>query len=106
MKQQRHRDVFCHRLKQARLAKSLSQKELGILIGIDEFVAGTRINRYEKGVHEADIETAYRLALVLEVPLGFLYTEDDYLADIIIGFKKLSKQLQKNIHNIIYNNLH
>ncbi|MGL4858243.1 MAG: helix-turn-helix domain-containing protein, partial [Enterobacteriaceae bacterium] len=60
--------VFCQRLKQARLAKGLSQKQLGIAAGIDEFVASTRINRYEKGVHEASIEVAQQLAEVLEVP--------------------------------------
>jgi hypothetical protein len=33
-------------------------KKLGIAAGIDEFEASTRINRYEKGVHEASMEVA------------------------------------------------
>lgn len=44
-----HREIFCKRLKEARTAAGLSQKKLGIAAGIDEFVASTRINRYEKG---------------------------------------------------------
>jgi transcriptional regulator with XRE-family HTH domain len=39
-------NVFCKRLKEARLAVGLSQKKLGIAIGLDEFVASTRVNRY------------------------------------------------------------
>lgn len=38
-----HREIFCKRLKEARLAAGLSQKKLGIAAGIDEFVASTRI---------------------------------------------------------------
>ena len=46
--------VFSRRLKEARIKAGLSQKRLGIEAGMDEFVASTRINRYEKGVHQAD----------------------------------------------------
>ena len=42
------------RLKQARVAAGLSQKMLGIEAGIDAFVASTRINRYELGIHKPD----------------------------------------------------
>ena len=49
------------RLKQARLAAGLSQKMLGIEAGIDAFVASTRINRYELGVHKPDLLIVRRL---------------------------------------------
>lgn len=81
-----YHDVFCQRLKQARLAKGLSQKKLGIAAGIDEFVASTRINRYEKGIHEASIETAQQLADVLDVPLAYFFTADDMLAEMLLAF--------------------
>lgn len=80
-------ETFCKRLKEARLAKGLSQKQLGIAAGIDEFVASTRINRYEKGIHQADIETAKRMSEALGVPLAFFYAENDNLAEIIMKFK-------------------
>lgn len=87
-----YRDIFCQRLKQARLAKGLSQKQLGIEAGIDEFVASTRINRYEKGVHEANTETIQQLSEVLNVPLAYFYTADDTLAELILAFQSLSSE--------------
>jgi len=82
----KYRNTFCTRLKQIRLARGLSQKELGKLAGIDEFVASTRINRYEQGIHEADLETAGRLAQALVVPLAYFYADDDKLAEMILQF--------------------
>ncbi|HEN3658796.1 TPA: helix-turn-helix transcriptional regulator [Yersinia enterocolitica] len=90
-KTNKYRMIFCSRLKQARLQNGLSQKELGKLAGIDEFVASTRINRYEKGIHEVDLETAGKLAEVLEVPLAYLYADDEELAVTILQFKKSKK---------------
>ncbi|WIV87440.1 helix-turn-helix domain-containing protein [Proteus appendicitidis] len=96
-----HKEIFCRRLKEARLAAGLSQKNLGIAAGIDEFVASTRINRYEKGVHEVDIGTAQKLADVLDVPLAYFYTQDDQLAYVVKYFNKLSILLQDEIINMV-----
>lgn len=90
-------DIFCQRLKAARLAKGLSQKSLGILAGIDEFVASTRINRYEKGVHQASLETVQQLAVALEVPLAYFYMVDDALAELTLLWPKLSEEERANI---------
>lgn len=89
-----HRDIFSQRLKDARLLRGLSQKRLGIAAGIDEFVASARINRYEKGVHEANIVTASRLAEALNVPLAYFYADDDNLAKIILTFSELPSAQQ------------
>lgn len=83
----KYRQIFCKRLKEARLAKGLSQKKLGILAGIDEFVASTRINRYEKGIYEPNLETSGKLAEVLELPLAYFYAEDE-LVDLIVAYAK------------------
>ncbi|WP_350304400.1 helix-turn-helix domain-containing protein [Photorhabdus viridis] len=96
-----HRDIFCKRLKEARLAAGLSQKKLGIAAGIDEFVASTRINRYEKGVHEADIHTAQKLAETLNVPLAYFYVENDQLASVVINFDRLAEEDKEEIKIII-----
>ena len=98
-----HRDIFCKRLKEARLAAGLSQKRLGIAAGIDEFVASTRINRYEKGVHEADIHTAQKLAQTLNVPLAYFYVENDQLPAIVMNFDKLSEEDKEKIIHLIDN---
>ncbi|EMY4501220.1 helix-turn-helix transcriptional regulator [Salmonella enterica subsp. enterica] len=92
-----YNDIFCRRLKQARLASGLSQKRLGIAAGIDEFVASTRINRYEKGVHEPGTEIVQKLAEVLRVPLAYFYAEDDDLAELMLIFWALSKLERTNV---------
>jgi transcriptional regulator with XRE-family HTH domain len=89
--------VFSKRLRQAREDTGLSQKELGILAGLDPFVASTRINRYEQGVHAADIATARRLAKALGVPLAYLYADSDRLARMIRAFSKLDAAGQEKI---------
>ncbi len=88
------RAVFCMRLSQAREAAGLSQKQLGITAGLDQFVASTRINRYEKGIHEPDVQTAARLAHALNVPLAYLYCDDERLARAILAFSRLSRERQ------------
>lgn len=84
------RQVFQRRLKQARLAQKLSQRELGIKAGLDSFVASTRVNRYEKGIHEPDMATVARLAAALKVPTAYLVAEDERLARMILVFDQLS----------------
>lgn len=78
--------VYSRRLRQAREAKGLSQRSLGIKAGIDEFVASTRINRYEKGIHQPDYQTLSLLAEVLSLPTAYFYAEDDLLANLIVDF--------------------
>ncbi|MGA7438345.1 MAG: helix-turn-helix transcriptional regulator [Luteibacter sp.] len=82
--------VFQNRLKAAREQKQLSQKELGIRAGLDPFVASTRINRYELGVHQPDMATAERLAEALAVPTAYLFAADDRLARMILMFERLT----------------
>ncbi|EKS6889417.1 helix-turn-helix transcriptional regulator [Enterobacter bugandensis] len=92
-----HNQLFGRRLKEVRLDMALSQKSLGILAGIDEFAASARINRYEKGVHQASIEVVRHLAKVLEVPVAYFYTEDDELASLVRLWPKLDSEKKKNI---------
>jgi len=86
--------VFCERLREARLAAGLSQKNLGIAAGIDSFVASARVNRYEKGTHEPGVNVAANLAAALGVPLAYLYAEDDRLARLIEAFSRMSRKTQ------------
>jgi transcriptional regulator with XRE-family HTH domain len=89
--------VFSKRLRKAREDAGLSQKELGILAGLDPFVASTRINRYEQGVHAADLATAKRLAKALGVPLAYLYADNDRLARMIRAFSALDVADQEKL---------
>lgn len=80
--------VQSRRLRQAREAAGLSQKILGIQAGLDEFVASTRVNRYETGVHQPDLQTLKRLAKVLGLPVAYFYAEDDGLARLIEDYQR------------------
>lgn len=91
--------IFSKRLRQAREDAGLSQKELGILAGLDPFLASTRINRYEQDVHGADIATAKRLAKAFGVPLAFLYADNERLARMIRAFSKLDVVKRDKILN-------
>jgi len=83
--------VYSQRLREAREASGLSQRSLGIEAGIDEFVASTRVNRYETGVHQPDYQTLKRLADVLDLPVAYFYAEDDELASLIARFHRNMK---------------
>jgi transcriptional regulator with XRE-family HTH domain len=84
------RDIFPRRLKQTRTDRQLSQKELGVKAGLDQFVAATRVNRYEKGVHEPDMAMITRLAEALKVPAAYLLADDERLARMILMFNQLT----------------
>ncbi len=83
--------VYSRRLREAREAYGISQRALGIEAGLDEFVASTRVNRYETGVHQPDLLTLQRLAAILKLPVAYFYAEDDDLAQLIADFKKRKK---------------
>jgi transcriptional regulator with XRE-family HTH domain len=87
--------VFSKRLKQARLRSGLTQEQLGIQAGIDEFSASARVNQYEKGKHTPAIQTSQRLARALLVPTSFLYEEDELLAALLINAGRLSKEKKR-----------
>ncbi|QNU16389.1 helix-turn-helix transcriptional regulator [Thermomonas sp. XSG] len=89
--------VFARRLTQARELAGLSQKQLGILAGLDPAVASPRINQYERGKHEPQFKTAKQLANVLGVPEAFLYTEDELLAKLLLKWNTLTIRQKKNI---------
>ncbi|KFD18527.1 hypothetical protein GRAQ_00078 [Rahnella aquatilis CIP 78.65 = ATCC 33071] len=50
------------------------------------------MNQYEKGKHQPDPETVKRIAKVLDVPVAYLYAEEDDLAALIIAFHENRKQ--------------
>lgn len=91
------RDLFVKRLREARLAAGISQRELGRRIGLLEEVVSSRVNRYESGASEPDFETAAKLARELGVPLAYLLADDETLADIIFAVSKLSTSEQRKL---------
>lgn len=82
--------VFTKRLKEARLRAGLSQEQLGVLIGIEEASASSRMNHYEKGRHEPDFSVIERIATVLNTPESFFFERDDQLAKLIFDFHQIN----------------
>lgn len=69
----------------------LSQDKLGVLLGLDEQTASARISRYENGIHEPPIKIAQSIATALEVPLAYLYCDDNRLAALILKCDKFTE---------------
>lgn len=89
--------IFARRLAQARRRVGLSQKQLGVLAGLDPSVASPRMNQYERGKHEPQLGLAKRLAEVLGVPPAFLYTEDELLAELLLHWNDLTVRQKREI---------
>jgi transcriptional regulator with XRE-family HTH domain len=89
--------IVAKRLKEARLRAGISQKQLGIRAGIDEFSASARINQYERGKHMPGLQTLTRLAAVMHLPAPYFYCEDAELADVILKFSALGKGQRRRL---------
>ncbi|WP_226052463.1 helix-turn-helix domain-containing protein [Dickeya chrysanthemi] len=72
------------RLKTARLRADLTQEKLGVLAGIEEATARSRISQYESGIHRPTFEMMCAFAKVLNVPECYFYTVDDDFSEIIL----------------------
>lgn len=85
------------RLREARTARGLSQKQLGVNAGIDVFSASARINQYERDKHMPDFGTATRLAMVLGVPAPYLYADDDEVAEVLRLYSSVDKSQRRRV---------
>lgn len=81
--------VVGRRIRLLREALGWSQERLGVAIGIDESSARARISRYELGVHEPPLPTARLIADSMDVPLSYLYCEDDILAQLLLRLHRM-----------------
>ena len=95
------KNVFARRMKEKRVERGLSQKQLGIAAELDEGVASARINRYETGVHSPDYLTALRIAEALGTTLPSLYTSDDRLLHVIDGYTMADAQTQRMVESLL-----
>lgn len=72
------------RLKTARLRANFTQEKLGVLAGIEEATARSRISQYESGIHRPTFEMMCAFAKVLNVPECYFYTVDDDFAEAVL----------------------
>jgi transcriptional regulator with XRE-family HTH domain len=79
------------RLKQARKKAKITQKDLGIKIGMEPSSASGRMNHYEKGRHTPDVTALQRMADELDVPLNYFFCESEVTAELACLIDKLSE---------------
>ena len=87
------------RLKEARKKAKLSQKSLGVRIGMDEGSASARMNQYEKAKHVPDIQTLKLIADELGVPLNYFFCEEESSAKLACLIAKLSEEERQELIN-------
>lgn len=85
------------RLKEVRKKAKISQKELGVRIGIDESSASARMNQYEKGKHTPDISTLKKMADELGVPLSYFFCEEESSAKLACLIARLSEEERQEL---------
>ncbi len=99
---------FPNRLKAARVRAKVSQRELGIRIGMEPSSASGRMNHYEKGRHFPDVSTLKRLAGELNVPLNYFFCESELMAEIVLVLDSLNDeeklQVLRNLQNELKKN--
>ncbi|UAY97900.1 MULTISPECIES: helix-turn-helix transcriptional regulator [Dickeya] len=77
------------RLKEARLHAKLTQEKLGVLAGLEEATAYSRLSHYENGTHKPTFELVCEFARVLDVPECYFYIVDDEFAqDVLELFRR------------------
>ncbi len=88
---------FGKRLKQARQKAEVSQKNLGILAGIEESNASAVMNQYERNTHIPKFATVRNIARELNVPTAYFYADEDELAELLLLYGSLNSADQKMI---------
>lgn len=80
------------RLKQARKAMGISQKQLGIQLGMEPGTASARMNHYEKGKHTPDYATLKAMADELGVPVAYFFCESEKNAQVLCLLEQMSDE--------------
>ncbi|MGS0824933.1 helix-turn-helix domain-containing protein [Shewanella sp. 0m-8] len=87
------------RLKQARKAMGISQKQLGIQLGMEPGTASARMNHYEKGKHTPDYATLKAMADELGVPVAYFFCESESTAELLCLLDKMTEEEKANLVN-------
>ncbi len=91
------KSFFTERLKEARNRMKISQKDLGIKIGIDPSSASGRMNHYETGRHMPDIDTLKKMAKTLDVPVNYFFCESEQSATLACLIDKLDDEAKSKV---------
>ena len=95
------KSFFTERLKEARNRMKISQKDLGLKIGIDPSSASGRMNHYETGRHMPDISTLKKLATELNVPINYFFCESEESATLACLIDKLDSDGKRKLIQLL-----
>ena len=95
------KSFFTERLKQARNRMKITQKDLGIKIGIDPSSASGRMNHYETGRHMPDIATLQKMAKELNVPTNYFFCESEESATLACLIDKLDDEWKHKLIQLL-----
>ncbi|WP_353076201.1 helix-turn-helix domain-containing protein [Stenotrophomonas sepilia] len=91
------RAIVAARLRQAREWRGLSQREVGMRMGLDKDTASARISRYESGAMSISLEALFELAQALDVPPAYLLATTAAMADAILALGIQSEAQQTKL---------
>ncbi|WP_329600490.1 helix-turn-helix transcriptional regulator (plasmid) [Citrobacter koseri] len=92
-----HPNPIPDRLKTARTKAGITQRELGIRIGMEPSSASGRMNHYEKGRHIPDIDTLKRMADELGVPINYFFCETETTAELARLIANMTQEEQAEL---------
>ncbi|MDN3401192.1 helix-turn-helix transcriptional regulator [Pseudoalteromonas sp. APC 3213] len=95
------KSFFTERLKEARKRMKISQKELGIKMGMDPSSASGRMNHYETGRHMPDLATLKKLATELNVPVNYFFCESEESATLACLIEKLDEEGKRKLIQLL-----
>nr|WP_227006933.1 MULTISPECIES: helix-turn-helix transcriptional regulator [Pseudoalteromonas] len=95
------KSFFTERLKEARKRMKISQKELGIKMGMDPSSASGRMNHYETGRHMPDLTTLKKLATELNVPVNYFFCESEESATLACLIEKLDDEGKRKLIQLL-----
>ena len=85
-------------MREARLAKGLTQADLGAVLGLDEEnSAAPRISRYERGDRVPDLESMEKLAEALGLPVAYFHATNDLVAETLLVMSRLDPEQQREL---------
>lgn len=96
-----HESPLPQRLSEARKRIGISQRELGIRLGMEPSSASSRMNHYEKGRHSPDYPTLKRISQELEVPVAYFYAEDSETAELYRVISTLDSSKRDKLNTML-----
>lgn len=89
------------RLRQARQLRGLSQREVGVRMGLDKDTASARISRYESESMAISLESLFELAQALDVPPAYLLASSPAMANAILALVEHNEVQQNRLAELL-----